>query len=100
MRASRAWTAGCVLGLAAVFLTSLAAWLFPLGFLVAIAVGFVGVRRMGVSGYLTGFGLVWLALLGFQFASGGHLDNWQFWLMVGVLPVMGGIALGVWASES
>lgn len=55
-----------------------------------------GDRLIAVSGILAGFGGLWLALLGWQFASGGVLDAAQQWILVGAVPLtIGIIALGL-----
>jgi len=48
---------------------------------------------VALSGLLTGFGGSWLFMMERQFASGGRLDDADFWLAVGIVPLGIGIAL-------
>jgi hypothetical protein len=52
-----------------------------------------GDHAIALSGLLTGFGALWSALMARQFASGGTLDNAQFWAAVGVVPLVIGCTL-------
>jgi len=52
-----------------------------------------GDHAVALSGLLTGFGAFWSFLMARQFASGGTLDDAQFWTAVGVVPLVIGCAL-------
>jgi len=87
------WITTAVLGAAATLMTSfglLAALLF---LLLALPLIVRGDHAVALSGLLTGFGAFWSFLMARQFASGGTLDNAQFWTAVGVVPLVIGCAL-------
>jgi hypothetical protein len=90
------WLLGAALGIATVLASALM-------FFVAVAVALFIVplaRKPGglaaVSGELTAFGALWLALIARESASGGTLDNATFWAAVGVVPLLIGVALLIW----
>jgi hypothetical protein len=87
------WLAGVMVSTIAI----LAAAFGPYGILLAmlLAVPFVRRRdgRVALSGLLTGFGAIWLILLARQASSGGVLDNAAFWIAVGVVFLLSGLAL-------
>ena len=90
------WLLGAALGIATVLVSALM-------FLVAVAVALfiipLALKPGGlaaVSGELTVFGALWLALMAQESASGGTLDNATFWAAVGVVPLLVGVALLIW----
>src|SRR4051812_3544525 len=88
------WISTAVLGAAATLLTSLGGLLASLLFLVLAAPLVVrGDHVVALSGLLTSFGAFWLFLMARQSASGGTLDNAEFWTAVGVVPFIVGCAL-------
>ena len=60
-----------------------------------LAIPFVRRRdgRVALSGFLTGFGAIWLILLARGSSSGGVLDNAIFWIAVGVVILLSGLVL-------
>src|ERR1035437_2959164 len=90
------WLLGAALGIATVLASALM-------FFVAVAVALFIVplaRKTGglaaVSGEMTAFGSLWLALIARESASGGMLDNATFWAGVGVVPLLIGVTLLIW----
>ncbi len=89
------WLLGAALGIA----TVLASNLMLLGGIGVALLVIPLARRTGgvaaISGELTAFGALWLALI-VQAASGGTQDNATFWAAVGAVPLVIGIMLLVW----
>jgi hypothetical protein len=89
------WVTTVVLGLAASLLVGVGG---VLGFVFVVLAGALvlrGARLVALSGLLTGFGGSWLFMMERQFASGGRLDNADFWLAIGTVPLVIGVALAV-----
>jgi hypothetical protein len=87
------WLLGVGLGL-----VTLLAWtLFPASAIAVVLLVVPMERRWGLlpvlSGMLTGFGSILLLLMGAESASGGVLDDAEFWYVFGVVPVLLGLAL-------
>jgi len=73
---------------------------FPFAALIVTAVLVVlPRRRVAASGVLVGFGLLWLLLVGWQFASGGRSDAWPLIFAVAVVPLVVGLGLAVVATR-
>lgn len=91
------WITTAVLGAAATLITSIGGLLGSVLFLLlATPLVVRGDHVVAQSGLLMGFGGLWLTLTARQFATGGTLDNAQFWTAVGVLPLtIGSVLLGV-----
>jgi len=89
------WVTTFVLGLAASLLVGIGGWLGILFVVLAAPLVFRGSRLVALSGLLTGFGGSWLFWMERQFASGGRLDNADFWWAVGIVPFVIGVALAV-----
>lgn len=91
------WITTAVLGAAATLITSIGGLLGSVLFLLlATPLVVRGDHVVALSGLLMGFGGLWLTLMARQFATGGTLDNAQFWTAVGVLPLtIGSVLLGV-----
>lgn len=88
------WITTAVLGAAATLITSVGGLLGSVLFLLlAIPLVVRGDHVVALSGLLMGFGGLWVTLMARQFATGGTLDNAQFWTAVGVLPLTIGSAL-------
>ena len=90
------WLLGAALGIVTVL--SAALMFFAA---VAVALFVVPLARMpggsaAVSGELTAFGVLWLALIARESTSGGTLDNATLWAAVGVVPLLIGVALLIW----
>ncbi len=96
------WTTTAVLGAAATLTTSIGGLLGSVAFLLlAIPLIVRGGYVVALSGLLVGFGGLWTLLMTRQFATGGTLDNTQFWTAVGVVPLLiGGALLVVAAGEA
>ncbi len=87
------WLAGAGIGVLAIL-----ASIFGLAPMVAVAliVYPLGGRTgwpMALSGFLTGFGILWLYLLLSETASGATTPNLGFWLSIGVVALAGGLSL-------
>src|SRR5436190_21817875 len=95
MRPWQLWVSAAVLGAATTVLTSLGLIVFLAFVVLAIRFSCVAVRPP-TSGWLTGFGALWLLLMARQFSSGGRLDNAEFWIAVGAVPLIIGSGLLVW----
>jgi hypothetical protein len=92
------WIATAVLGAAATLITSIGGLLGSVLFLLlATPLVVRGDHAVALSGLLMGFGGLWLLLMARQFATGGTLDNTQFWTAVGVLPLTPS-AVSIWLS--
>jgi hypothetical protein len=88
------WITTAVLGAAATLVTSIGGLFGTILFLLlALPLVVRGDTAVALSGLLVGFGALWLILMARQFASGGRLDNAQFWTEVGVVPLVIGSAL-------
>lgn len=61
----------------------------------AVRVAIRGDTMSAVSGLLVGFGMLWLALMGRQAATGGRLDDAGPWLALGIVPIALGALFGV-----
>ena len=96
MRPPLLWVTGAVLGMAAATVTAiLGVGADAIALVLTVPLILRGDRLVAISGIFIGFGGLWLAALGGQFASGGVLDAAQQWILVGALPVAIGIlALG------
>lgn len=86
------WITTAVLGAVATLMTSFGL-VAALLFLVLAAPLVLRGRVVALSGLLTGFGAFWSFLMARQFASGGTTDNADFWIAVGVVPLLIGCAL-------
>lgn len=89
------WVTTFVLGLAASLLVGVGGIVAFVFVLLAVPLVLRGARLVALSGLLTGFGGSWLFWMGRQFASGGRLDNADFWLAVGIVPLGIGVALAL-----
>lgn len=88
------WITTAVLGAAAVLITSIGGLLGSVLFLLlASPLVIRGNHAVALSGLLMGFGGLWSFAMARQFATGGTLDNAQFWIAVGIVPLAVGIAL-------
>ena len=96
------WITTAVLGAAATLITSMGGLLGSVLFLLLATPLIVrGDHAVALSGLLVGFGALWSYLMARQFATGGTLDNAQFWTAVGVVPlVIGGALLAVAVGEA
>ena len=93
------WVTAVVLGFAASLLLSVGG---VIGFaFVILAAPLVarGPRLVALSGLLSGFGASWLFSMQRQFASGGRLDNGDFWVAVGLVPLTIGVALSAAVAQ-
>lgn len=86
------WITTAVLGAVATLMTSFGL-VAALLFLVLATPLVLRGRVVALSGLLTGFGAFWSFLMARQFASGGTTDNADFWIAVGVVPLLLGCAL-------
>jgi hypothetical protein len=89
------WVTTVVLGLAASLLVGIGGVIGFAFIVLAAPLVLRGHRAVALSGLLTGFGGSWLFMVKRQFASGGRLDNADFWLAVGIVPLVIGLALAV-----
>lgn len=88
------WITTAILGGAAVLITSIGGLLGSVLFLLlATPLVVRGNHALALSGLLMGFGGLWTLLMARQFATGGTLDNAEFWTAVGVVPLAVGSAL-------
>src|SRR5450759_161737 len=87
------WFVGCLLAAAIILASVLTLTLALLVTLLAIPLARRRDGRVGLSGLLTGFGAIWLFLMANESASGGMLDNAAFWVAVGVVPLVAGLAI-------
>ena len=90
------WLLGAALGIAAVLASAL---MFLLAGVVALFIVPLARKPGGlaaVSGELTAFGALRLALMARESASGGTLDNATFWAALGVVPLLIGVVLLIW----
>jgi hypothetical protein len=101
LRAPLLWVAAAVFGMAAATVTAiLGLGAGAIALVLTIPLILRGDRMVAISGISIGFGGLWLAALGGQFASGGALDAVQMWILVGAVPLAIGIAaLGVRMSR-
>ena len=88
----QSWALSVLFGVVAPLFTSLGLLIamLAIGTIVAIAVRHAGL--LGLSGVLTGFGACWTVLVLRIPATGGSLDNLAFWLAVGLVPLVVGLA--------
>ncbi|HEY8829466.1 MAG TPA: hypothetical protein VIM83_02590 [Candidatus Limnocylindria bacterium] len=88
------WITTAVLGTAATLIMSIGGLLGSVLFLL-LATPLIarGDHPVALSGLLIGFGAIWSFLLARQSATGGTLDNGQFWTAVGLVPLVIGCAL-------
>jgi hypothetical protein len=89
------WVTTVVLGLAASLLVGVGGVIGFAFIVLAVPLVLRGRRAVALSGLLTGFGGSWLFMMERQFASGGRLDNADFWWAVGIVPFVIGVALVV-----
>jgi len=88
------WVTTVVLGSAASLLVGIGGVLGFVFFLLAVPL-VLRPRLVALSGFLTGFGGSWLLMMERQSASGGRLDDADFWLAVGIVPLVIGVVLAV-----
>ena len=88
------WITTAVLGAAATLITSIGGMLGSVLFLL-LATPLIarGDHAVALSGLLVGFGALWSLLMARQCATGGTLDNAEFWTAVGLVPLVTGCAL-------
>ena len=88
-----AWVISVGLGAAALLFTTFG----PGPLVVALAVGMYLAHRhggvLGVSGVLTGAGVLWTLLITSALASGAGLDNAAGWVAMGLVPGVLGLVL-------
>lgn len=87
------WITTAVFGVAATLMTSFGLLAALLVLLLMIPLILRGDPVGALSGLLTGFGAFWSFLMARQFASGGTTDNADFWIAVGIVPLVLGCAL-------
>jgi hypothetical protein len=87
------WLVGVLLAVAVILAGLLGLMFAILVALLAIPLSRREDGRVGLSGLLTGFGAIWLFLIANESASGGTLDNAAFWVAVGVVPLVAGVAI-------
>jgi hypothetical protein len=87
------WITTAVLGAAAALITGIGGLVGGLLLLLALPLIMRGDHAVALSGLLTGFGALWSFGLARQFATGGTLDNAQFWTAIGVVPLVIGCVL-------
>jgi large-conductance mechanosensitive channel len=87
------WPVGVLLAVAVILASALGLMFAVLVALLAIPLIRRKDGRVGLSGLLTGFGAVWLLLIANESVSGGTLDNAAFWVAVGVVPLVAGVAI-------
>ena len=89
----RSWALSVLFGVVAPLFTSLGLLIaiLAIGTIVAIAVRHAGL--IGFSGVLTGFGACWTVLVLRIPATGGSLENLAFWLAIGLVPLIIGLAV-------
>lgn len=87
------WVTTAVLGAAATLMTSFSLVAAILFLLLAVPLVLRGDRVVALSGLLTGFGGFWSFIMARQAASGGTTDNADFWIALGVVPLVLGCAL-------
>jgi hypothetical protein len=87
------WLVGFLLAAAIILASVLTLTLALLVALLAIPLARRRDGRVGLSGLLTGFGANWLFLIANESGSGGTLDNAAFWVAVGVVPLIAGLAI-------
>lgn len=95
MHALLLWVTTVVLGLAASLLIGVGGVIGFAFVVLAVPLLLRGPRLVGLSGLLTGFGASWLCWMQRQFASGGRLDSADFWLAVGIVPLVIGVTITV-----
>jgi hypothetical protein len=96
MNRSLLWITAAVLGAAATLLTSFGLLAVGISLLLAVPLIVRGDHLVALSGLLVGFGALWSFFMARQFATGGTLDNAQFWTAVGVVPLgIGCVALAL-----
>jgi hypothetical protein len=87
------WLAGAIVAAVAIVVSTFGLVPMLLAFLLAAPL----VRRpdggVALSGVLTGFGGLWLGLIAAESASGGVLDDAEFWVAAGVVPLVVGLGL-------
>jgi hypothetical protein len=87
------WFVGVLLAVAVILASVLTLTLALLVALLAIPLARRRDGRVGLSGLLTGLGAIWLFLIANESGSGGTLDNAGFWVAVGVVPLVAGLAI-------
>lgn len=84
------WLTTAALGAAATLMTSFGLVVVVLFLSLAVPLIVRGDRATAASGLLTGFGGFWSILLSRQAASGGTLQDAQYWTAVGIVPLVVG----------
>jgi len=87
------WITTSVLGAAAALIMGIGGLMGSLLLLLALPLVVRGDHAVALSGLLTGFGALWLFGMARQLATGGMLDNAQFWTTIGVVPLVIGCVL-------
>ena len=95
MSRGRAWSLAFLVGVVALFGTSLAAYLPLILALLLAGAGVFRYRLAGLSGVLVGFGATATWLIGWQFATGGHYDQGPIVFAFGLVPFAIGVVLGI-----
>jgi hypothetical protein len=95
MRPRWTWIAAFGLGALAALIAALIGVLGFFFILLVIPGLRPGTWLLAMSGALTGFGFTWLLLLARQAGSGGTLSSSDVWLLVGIVPLMLGLVVGV-----
>jgi uncharacterized membrane protein YhaH (DUF805 family) len=93
------WITTFVLGAVATVMTVFGPLAAFLTLLIAVPVIVRRPHLVALSGLLTGFGGLWTYLLVRVFTSGGMQDNGTFWLAVGLVPLVIGLALLVFVAR-
>ncbi|MEX2184509.1 MAG: hypothetical protein WEC14_08675 [Chloroflexota bacterium] len=87
------WVTTAVLGAAATLMTSFGLLAAILFLLLTVPLILRGDHVVALSGLLTGFGAFWSFLMARQLNSGGTTDIAEFWIALGVVPLVLGCAL-------
>lgn len=87
------WLSGVLVGVIVIVASALGMIAVLLSLLLAVPLLRRRDGRVALSGLLTGFGFIWLALIGAQLASGGTTENLPFWVFVGALLLVAGLGL-------
>jgi hypothetical protein len=94
------WILGVLLGLVIVLATALTLFVALAVALALLPLARQPNGRAAVSGALISFGALWIFLISAESSSGGTLDNANFWLAVGLLPLALGLILLAWMVTS
>jgi hypothetical protein len=87
------WLGGAIVAAAAIVVSAFGLLPMLLTFLLAVPLINRPAGSVALCGLLTGFGGLWLFLIAAETASGGVFDDAEFWVAVGVVPLVVGLGL-------